>query len=338
MSTPEVPLIQRHDLPEFCYDLWNWVDHEVSKPRDMWLLRDFIMTAGVHIFAGPPTQSYKSYTIYSMMLALASGRTTCGLEPANPDGVPILLLQLESQALATARRFNALAKGLGTPRDSMKPIFTARQPGSWYLDRARDIDKICDIIATHDVKCIFVDTFAKSRSKGKENDNDDVGEVFRQVEKIRALDCSVVLTHHVKKFPLDKDPNDIDIDQLLRGGSAIAGAYDLTIGILPTEEQGTLRWVRRSNEAEEKEYKVTWVGCGQDATSLTLASWDESAKTGAALDRFIRQQMPGIAFSVKDLRKHVPVKDARELREIIDGLCISGVLETAGNGRFRRPE
>lgn len=320
-------------IPRRTQPLWTWVNDELSKPGKKWLLEDFILEDGVHIISGPPTTGYKSWTMYTMAMVLASGESRWGMSPT--DAFPCWILQLESPGRPTAERFVRIKRGMNV--ETKAPIWMSHL-SAHALDREGDVSELCQFIEQEGIRVLFVDTLAKARTRGSENSADDVGRLFQQVDRIRALGCATVFAHHQKKLGEYEQENldDIDIDQIMRGSSAISGAYDLTIGVLPDRSghDTRLRWIVRSNEDVQKQYSAQWIIQGDAETgtaTLDLHPYDASFGAEMSIDRFTLALMPGQVYTWSRLQKIAGTSD-EVLREMIDGLEIQQRLVRKGGG------
>ncbi|MEO1444627.1 MAG: AAA family ATPase [Cyanobacteria bacterium J06635_11] len=324
-------MIPRRTLP-----LNTWIDQEMSKPGQKWLIKDLILEDGVNIIAGPPTLAFKSWTMYALGLIAASGQSKWGIEPTG--AFPVWFMQLESPGRPTAERFLKIQKGIEA--NPVAPTWISHLSAHRF-DVRSDVTEICKFIEQEGIKILFVDTLAKARSRGSESSADDIGALFREVDRIRALGCSTVFAHHTRKLSEkdSEDPDSIDPDQILRGSTAIAGAYDCFLGIIPdfTQSSTKLRWIRRSNEAEQMMYQAEW-HIGTDSVDLDLRPWDSDTREEVSVDKAVANMQPGRRYTKATLEKMLGARDDADFADIVDALQVQGILEQAGTGGWKRVE
>ncbi len=213
----------------------DWVDAALASSVPLWLLDGFVPAQSLVVVSGRPKLSKKTWFSYLAAMSMSSGQPVGPFRPANAVGV--LYINKEGADQATAHRFKALCAGHGMSLAGMQLHFMQR--AGFFLDEPRHLKEMCAYITAHNIKCVFIDTFAKC-FRGDENNARDVGAALRGVEKFRDAGSSVVLVHHIKKAKVELIGGIPDPDAGLRGSSALAGAYDNIISIQDLEIDGNL--------------------------------------------------------------------------------------------------
>ena len=322
-------------LPRKTYEMLAWAKEEWAKPGPTWLIDDFILAQGLHVISGPPKLAFKSWLWYTMAHVLTSGESRWGLN--STGAVATWTIALESPAKTTANRLLSIQKSLGVEH---KETAWWSHMSAHALDSMKDVNEIFDFIEKNNIRVICFDTLSKALCRGSENDAQVMNALLRNAARLQSLGCAVVVVHHWRKWGAEQDKESVDIDMMLRGTTALAGGYDVHIGVIPGDTPGEVKWVRRSKEAEEKQFKASWYISGPETelkqVQLDLMPWDASADNAAKAMSWVDNQMPGAKFNVKRIREGTGL-EGKELHEFIDGCCIAGKLEpTTKEGLYKR--
>ncbi len=233
-----------------------------TKPLDF--LVDGLLARGHLAMLGGRAKSGKSWLLAQLAHALDSGRPFLGraTQPAR-----VLYLALEDKADRLKQRAQALDWTFNQTcgRFQIAPLngaYGALGPGLEYIERqASGFD------------AILIDTLIAALGGNiSENDNTAMGAIANELSDIaHGLNCAILVVHHVGKGMSD------DVFNLLRGASALRGAYD--VGLLLDRKQGereaVLHVEARDFEAQaltlrQKEGGNGWdvVGEGREITRI----------------------------------------------------------------------
>lgn len=186
-------------------------------------LVDGLLARGQLAVLGGRAKSGKSWLVAQLAQALDTGRPFLG-RAATPARV--LYLPLEDKRARLKRRSRLLG---WTPQTTMFHYNIGRfngpdntiGPGLSLVERV-----------SRDFEVILIDTLiATLDGHVSENDNTAMGAIINALADIaHASNCTIVLVHHTNKGMSD------DVFNLLRGASAIRGAYD--VGLMMDRRQG----------------------------------------------------------------------------------------------------
>jgi hypothetical protein len=186
-------------------------------------------------------------------MSLATGQQIGPLIPTNKEGVPVWYLSAEGSKYGTKNRWLMLESGLQVPFRHPNLYFTHREP-ILMSDRAW-VEKIKRFIKRRGVKLLVLDPFVMF-VKGDENSVEDMAEFMRVLNEFRAMGCSVMFIHHLRKSSKDWTP---DPDEEIRGTSAFAGFYDQHWAIRQSIENTRFNdLIIRSKDDEGLLYKIRW--------------------------------------------------------------------------------
>lgn len=186
-------------------------------------LVDGLLARGQLAVLGGRAKSGKSWLVAQLAQALDTGRPFLGRAVAPARA---LYLPLEDKRARLKRRAGLLGWTPATTMFRYKiPLLNGGDgevgPGLQLIDQvARDFD------------VILIDTLiATLDGKVSENDNTSMGAIINALADIaHAAPCAIVVVHHTSKGMSD------DVFNLLRGASAIRGAYD--VGLMMDRRQG----------------------------------------------------------------------------------------------------
>lgn len=207
----------------------QWVDTALQIDEPMWLIDELIPAQGLTLITGRPKMSKKSSVAMLCSMAMGSGKP---ISEIRPTGITKnLYLQFEGPPKAAAMQYKALERGAGLRLENCVGSYMSHGE-RFFLDDTRSIKELAAWVVHNDVRCVFIDTLARS-FLGDENSSRDIGAAMRGIEKLRDLRCAVVLVHHLRKS--DRGPmrleEFLDPDMGMRGSSALCGAYDQIISV-----------------------------------------------------------------------------------------------------------
>lgn len=191
--------------------------------RPLEFLVDGLLARGHLVMLGGRPKSGKSWLTAQLAHALDTGRPFLG-RPTRPARVLYLALEdkadrLKQRAQVLDWRFNQTCA-----RFQIEPLngpFGALGPGLGYIERQ-----------AFDFDAILIDTLIAALGGNiSENDNTAMGAIVNELSAIaHGFNCAILLVHHIGKGMSD------DVFNLLRGASALRGAYD--VGLLLDRKQG----------------------------------------------------------------------------------------------------
>ena len=175
------------------------------------------------VMLGGRSKSGKSWLVAQLAQSLDTGRPFLG-RAAQP--AKVLYLPLEDKRARLKRRAQLLG---WTPRTTMFHYNIGRfnGPDGSFGPGMALIEQVA-----HDFDVILIDTLiATLDGTISENDNTAMGAIANELSDIaHGLDCAILLVHHLGKGLSE------DVFNLLRGASALRGAYD--VGLLLDRRQG----------------------------------------------------------------------------------------------------
>jgi hypothetical protein len=221
-----------------------------------YLIDKLLPVDGTVLMSGRAKLAHKTWDAMLMAHALATGVQTALYAPTNPDGVNVLFCELEGPRQFTARRWRSIQASFPAPYKS-KIFFAHRYP--MILNDVAWQKRLADFVVKERVSLMVIDTLAKS-ARGDENDSNNIGEVMRAMDYIRSagMKTTMMFLHHLRKTSGEKS-FDSDIDDEIRGSSAIAGHYDVHHALRNPDWNNDILWktVRDSN-GEESVYRMQW--------------------------------------------------------------------------------
>lgn len=264
------------------------------------------------ILSGEPKISMKSWFAFMCSMILATGKAWGGLKPTGVH--PVIIYEAEAPPRPTRNRFEMLQNGTGMQLTSTTPLYFAHMAGL-YLDNAQSISDCIEAVRATKTKLVIVDTFAKS-SRAMENDASQVSLALRNTDLIRKAGASVMLIHHTKK--INPEFGHLDIDQSLRGSSALAGAYDLHINMRKQDINAKhIDCTMRSKDAEEQNFSLQWrFDKEANAADLLMERVGGEAVPQHMLDKVRRDllpQKPYNAVKIKALAGNVSMETAERI-------------------------
>jgi hypothetical protein len=293
-----------------------------------WLVPRWLVRGDVAIVAGP-AYSGKSTTISDLMVAIASGRSWCGIAPTTTGDV--LAFDEEQGEAATARLFLRLgAKGLTRLRvASGQGVNVAAADGFARLER--EIAKACPLV-------VMLDSATQVFAGIDENSAEQVAPIFGRLFKLRdKYGTTFVILHHLKKPPAE---GKVDLLASVRGTTAwgtqastvwvAQRVDDVTIDLLQAKRRGASPTSLRISYSEE---------CGGGG-AITLSGGtrpDPGDAKRLALHESIRGVLAGdpARFRTRvELRDEVGGRQAT-LNEAVTRMIESGELEPGKAGGVR---
>ena len=252
MSSLTFPHARAITAPPLPFD--EWLDTADERPR--WVVPDLLRADSFMLISGPP-KSMKTYFILSMAVALASGKSFGGWQaPDTEDLGPIFLIEEEGGSGNTVDRFRAICNAMEVdPCDLTNRLFIYWKR-SFRLDKEVFVHDLMSDIATAKPSLVIADPLFHLMS-GDENKAEAIRPVIEAGQKITVEGSSFALVHHTKKRIKDFVSRP---DEMLRGSSAIAGAYDQHVYMQPASEKGgrVVHAIRMGREEQARSETFVW--------------------------------------------------------------------------------
>lgn len=301
------------------------------EPGPAWIIPGLLPADAATIMSGKSKVSQKTWLAFAMANAVASGTDVSLFAPAVHG--PVLVIEEEGPSKLTGKRWEMLEAGIGVPMNGL-PIFFSHREGVLLNNKAWQ-DRICGFVRSEGVKLVILDTFAKV-FHGDENSVEDVSNAMRIVDTVRHASpgCTVLIVHHLRKeFADGTNP---DIDDELRGSSALAGYYDTHFAL--RKRQPNQPWVGleiRHKDGEGAHYQVEWdISEANGIASFAMRAADPRTIDDATRTRCLGEMFEGEAYTAKRLQEvwHLD-RDATLL--IADGAVKSRELVRSGKTYIR---
>lgn len=308
-------------------DLWcAAVDRE---PEPLWLVPGFIPSDSAVLISGSAKVSHKTWLAEVLCWVVASGLPVGLFECQTPG--PVLWIEEEGPRKQMRNRVKFLAKGSGLDVEGL-PIFFAHRQGVMIDDPART-EQICAFVRAHRVKLVILDTWAKVKL-GDENSVQDMTRAMQALDRIRHANpgCSVLFIHHLRKEGRD---GSVDIDDEIRGSSAMAGFYDTHLAIRKRRKnQPYLELTVRSSDAEEAYYHVQWDISSKDETAtFEVMRVDGEDVQDDFMTECASKLIPGHAYTERQLRDAWPGVARDQVLRTAYAMVQSGHLQHNEEGR-----
>jgi hypothetical protein len=317
--------------------LRDWCAEVDADPSPEWLVEDLILSDAAVLMSGAPTRSFKSWLAFQLALTVATGKPQGQLRPGKElegVGAGVLILEFEGPRKSTRNRFRMLENSNNMRVDDVENLWFSHREER-YLDDPQDIEDITRFVARNNIKLVILDTFAKC-SRGDENSAKDTSRTMHGLDKLRNAGAACVYIHHTRKPPMNAATQDVDDE--IRGSSALAGFYDVHLALRRRrEEQAHIDLTVRSNEAEEKYFTVQWHIDGEaDTALLDLRRVDE---VGELTDSFCEERIAQVLDTTKTygkaaLMRHWPDLDRHTGNEVLKRLIKMQRLSMDG-GKYK---
>lgn len=315
------------NIPHFSFKfstLGSWLDK--AEECQAFLLEDMIPEEALIIFSGTPKRSKKTLLMLNAAMSLATGKPIGNFIPTNKEGVPVLICEGEGSTPGMKQLWDMLLNGANMTRADIGNIYWLfREP--LKINYSAHADEVLAFIKHYGIKCVVFDTL-NAHSAFNENNSQEVGALIDVFNKIKNAGCSIILVHHLNKPSKDFTK---DIDDELRGSSALAGAYDVHFAIRQkSDETQTLDLHVRSKYDEDKLYHLRWF-FQKDTTAAVewIAADSEGANEFDLL--CVNKLMPGFSYSRKKLGEMWGIQGTsleRQIQKFVQG----GIINEGTNG------
>ena len=236
----------------------SWVQESLANADQDWLIPDFLPAASLTIIAGRPKYGAKSWISYMMAWAVSSGLPVGPFRPSRK--VPCLYIDLEGIAKEAAKRVQLVRNGgIEVPSVDLMDMWQAHGQ-LFLLSNAAHLDDLLDLVLTHRIKCVFIDTFAKAATGADENSARDIGTVLLAIDRLKRAGVAVVLVHHLRKAFKQEGGASIDATAGLRGSGALEGGFDhiLSVTTATVDDVTQDYWVVGGKFQPWEAYEIDW--------------------------------------------------------------------------------
>lgn len=302
--------------------LWEWMESVTGEQQ--WLIEKFLPADSNILLSGKAKLAYKSWWIFQLSLVVASGKTVGPFAPTAAG--PVLVLEAEGARVATKKRFEWLAKSSGVDLKTLPIRFSHRK--NILLDDPKWVKRIADLVVAEGVKLVVIDPWVMHMS-GDENSTQDTARAMRAMVEFRKYGASCLFVHHLSKTQKDWDR---DVDEELRGSSALQGFYDLHIAIRnkrPTTgsfNDATFRF----KDDEEAKYRIKWLIDKHEGTAtFDLRSADDESLKLDLREEVLTMMMPLIEYAPSRIKDALEAS-LEEVEKVLVGLVKDGLVEQAG--------
>lgn len=311
--------------------LYEWVERCRVMDDPLYIVDKLVPAEGLTLISGAPKRAYKTWFTKSLCLAAASGKPVGPFVPTNPEGVPTLLISQEGGAKASAGRFDKIQNGMDVTLSEIDKFHILHRT-DFFLDTPSDVEDMLDLCRHLDIQLLALDPFSKL-FKGDENSSQPVGAALRAIGEFNREGIGVILTHHLNKG--GKDGVGGDIDDHLRGSSALAGAYDGHLALRHTKG----RWIKlytRFKDDEEKAWRIIWTISTEDNFARAeMVEADEEAEESQQVSHCLEVMRPDAEYTKRELGQLWGTENA-ETANIILALKNQNVIERSGTNQWRK--
>lgn len=274
------------------YNMDDWVEWKANLPDQEWLLEGMVPAEAAVLMSGKAKKSFKTWLALQMAMCIASGKSFKGLKPMNPEGIGVLVIEVEGPAKPTAERLCMLAMGSKISLADTKGRLFIQHMKNFLIDDPVAMKELLDFMKANNIGLVILDTLAKVQ-RGDENSSQDMAEFGRCIDKIRkTTGASVMYIHHLRK----SNPNakgEEDIDEEIRGSSSLSGFYDCHLALRKRrEEDDEIIMTRRYSEDKELKYRIHWDIVSKCTAVLNMEPYDPKAFSERELNECLMALAP----------------------------------------------
>lgn len=258
---------------------WSYHDllrAELARPAQ--LVDPFIAAGTAGFLAGPPNVG-KSWLLYAIALAVATGTPWLGRFPARPGRV--LVVDEESTDYYIRERLLMLAAGLGLADDDLPIRFLVNH--GLRVDDARGFAALDAEMSAHRPDLVLADSLIRLHG-AEENSSGQMADVFASVKRLMvAHGPAFLFTDHArKKSMISNDP-----EELQRGSSEKRAFADSVLFVAPAE-RGTMTLAHTKARYGERlpDFRVD-LRIGDGTATLAYAGEVAAGPGGAKLSEIV---------------------------------------------------
>lgn len=324
----------------------QWMDSVTETQQ--YLIEDLMPADSNILVSGIPKKSFKSWLTEIICIVISSGVTIPPFVPVNKEGLPVLYLYAEGARIGTKTRQLMLETGLKVNiHDNKKFFFTHRE--NLMLKKPENVRKIVKAIQRHEIKLLVIDPFVMFAGIN-ENDVKEMAEAIHVLNEFRAVGATVLFNHHITKEMMSTKTGkaiERDVDQDVRGSSALIGFYDQHWAIRRRNPDYN-DLVIRSKEDEEREYEMYFTFIRNKSAGFELVLKDKDDVRAELKEDIFRSMSckPDITYSANMIKAIGEGLSWDMTEELIQELVEEGKLESIDRGfrvkgnllPFKKPE
>jgi hypothetical protein len=263
-----------------------------AEKGDTFLLDGVLPTDSVILMSGRAKLAHKTWDAMLMCQALVTGLPSSMYVPVNKDGVNVLFCEHEGSRRLTARRWRAIQAAYPA-KEKGKIFFAHRYP--IVLNDVAWQKRLADFVRDNQIALVVIDTLTKAM-RGDENDSANVSDVMRALDFVAnaGQQTSIMFLHHLRKTSGERS-FDVDIDDEIRGSSAIAGNYGVHYALRTPDWDNSILWKTiRDSQGEESIYRMVWDISGAPLhATLTTQLLAKGAPDKALIVTCLNKLLPG---------------------------------------------
>jgi RecA-family ATPase len=217
-----------------------------------WLVHGFWKHGGYTLVSGLPKLARKSFFVERMALCIAGGISEKEIRPTK-QGV-VLYIAEEGPRIDAKDRLRAQCISLNLSEEELSKNFFVMHLSGFRLFLPEHLEQILAWSDEHKPVAVVLDPWSKV---GPDDENDTASTLvcMQAVSELQRKGISVCIVAHTRKMNYQVK---MDIDQEVRGSSALTGAYDTHVALRPKEEGLPIPMVVRNKNAEQKEWVLRW--------------------------------------------------------------------------------
>lgn len=314
-------------------DLQTWLDSAQGEPE--YVLENLLPADSKIIFSGKPKRAFKSWMAYAIALSVASGKALGPLVPVNKLGARVLVLAAEGGKTKNRNRFLWLGKGLGIDIAALqaKGMFKFSFKEPILLKNPEWVYKIARYVRKNDIRLLIIDPLIMF-SGVDENKSDQLAIIMHAINEIGKNGCAVIFVHHLtKSMYSSKSGSETarDIDEEIRGSSALAGFYDSHWAFRKKhDDQKHNDLTIRSKDDEELNFEVRWsIDKVEETAVFRMEPLTEEVAAKRRIDDIYAELIPTQEYTLKAIAR-IADADTTETTALIKQMIESGMLEVQG--------
>lgn len=232
-----------------------------------WVLPGIIAESACGLLVSPP-KTGKTRVAIEMALGLATGKRPLGVAVQKP--VPVGFLSLEDGEYLFAERISsgldnhtARAKyhwdghikkdGDGLAWEPPQPMGLFTHFASADLSTPEDQARLRDIIDSHGLRLVIIDTLSIAIGKANVSDQKEMYAILTPIKDIaKATGCAIMFIHHTRKRVFEKGES---IQESILGATALHGWSDFIMSLAaPAEDDDLLRMGVQTKRGSHQHY------------------------------------------------------------------------------------
>ena len=166
-------------------------------PKMEWVVRGLIPEGHTILVAGEPGAG-KSWFVEALALSVASGEPFLRVFPVLKSSV--ILIDEDTPEIDFNNHLRKIGIGLGIYDEDIDMNFYPRNKKDYRLDTDTSINQLQDLIKNLPPPVLIIfDCLGKVIGEFDDRQEGDVEDLFKQLNKIKAADTTIVLVHHFGK-------------------------------------------------------------------------------------------------------------------------------------------